>query len=561
MKKKTMSRLSLLLVVCLVFACVDIYGCYSAKESLNDVKDVREKVVFAGTAAGVGESVSEIVDRINSNEGNRTMVILQLDNPYEIELEGTDEYMSLDEAKAYLKQRRATGKAYYSQTNPLILANLDMSAFDITFTADTYTPYAYAEYEAVLTEKDIEDIYVLAESEKIDRIYVQPMAKAEGELTGALDAIDGTQIASNSSTNGTGIVIGILESQYVCKDNSYFEDVNVTTRVEVGPAAETDHATKVAISALAMAPGASILSASQDTGIIGAVSWMLDNDVNIINMSYHTEDVTENGTYTVHSSYFDNVARNYGVVFTGSAGNNQDGTYYVTPPNGFNTLTVGSCDYNGVRSSFSSYKEKFDVNFPRLVAPGENLYIPTMGTYSGTSYSAPLVAGAAAALMDRLPFLINYPHVVMALLMASTQRIEQYATSSGFNNEIGAGMLNVQNAMDNIYNRNYFTVSEDQVGEFVGVSMVYLEAGQRIRIAFVSMVTADVSTNTDLVTDYDLYLYDYDGAMKASCLKTYNNEFIDYVVTSTGYYYIKVKQYAAKKTVYDDYCAYAWNIE
>ena len=49
--------------------------------------------------------------------------------------------------------------------------------------------------------------------------------------------------------------------------------------------------------------------------------------------------------------------------------------------------------------------------------------------------------------------------------------------------------------------------------------------------------------------------------MKRACTTLYNNEFVDFVAQYTGYYTIKIKQYSAKKTDIDDYCAYAWHIE
>ena len=216
----------------------------------------------------------------------------------------------------------------------------------------------------------------------------------------------------------------------------------------------------------------------------------------------------------------------------------------------------------GDRRKASSYEEKFNINFPNFLAPGTDLVIPGYeGTYSGTSYAAPFVAGAAAVIMQKAPYLMLHPECVMAILMATTERIERYSRSSGFNDEAGTGMLNVANAIASCRMCTFFEVDENQIGEFVSVRTFYLKKGERIRVAFVSLInngSADVSTS--LVTDYDLYLYNNKNTQKAGCAGTYNNEFIDYVVEESGYYTIKIKQYAAKKTGYADKCAYAYFI-
>ena len=557
-KRAAISFLSLLLVVCLMFACAGGIDWSFVRET--NVEDPKEKVIFEGIGYAKEDSSEEVADKFNEKNANKTTLVLQLNNVYDQEMVCSDEDISLEEAQALLKEQRENVKAYYSETNPLLFDELDLSAFDLEFEVDTYSPYVYAEYEDKLTEKDVEDIYVLAENEKINRIYVQSLTKPEEELDDAFEVINGEQIAQTYDVDGSGIVIGILEVYVVDADNAIFENVDVTVRQLEGYMDEgLNHPLAVAVSALKVAPGASILSASMESGIIGSVSWMLDNGVNIINMSFAYNNV-ENGTYTMYSGYCDYIARYCGVVFTGSAGNEAE-THLVTSPNGYNTLTVGACNNAGERRASSSYIESFTINFPRLVAPGEYLYIPAYGYGSGTSFAAPLVAGAVALMMEKSPSLVTAPHIVMALIMATTQRIDQYAVNTGFNNEVGTGLLDVYDAVRWTSNRQNFIVSEDQVGEFVSTRHIYVQEGQRIRVAFVSLVNSDMSPDTERVTDYDLYLYNDSGSVKRASTTLFNNEFVDFVAEYTGYYAIKIKQYSAKKTDIDDYCAYAWHIE
>lgn len=416
-----------------------------------------------------------------------------------------------------------------------------------------------------ITENDIEKIYDLSEEESISTIYIRCDSTEREELSIAIDSIDATDISAKPSTSGAGIVIGILDAGIVDENNSELKKEDLTVRTEWWYDEDvSDHATQVAMCALAVAPNASILSVEKCGEPSSEIEWLLDNGVNVINISLAVGSESGFGYYTSQSAYCDYIARNNWVVFTCSAGNRGKNDALVTPINGYNNITVGACYKSGNLSPISSYKENFAINFPNIVAPGELLTFPTFsGNYSGTSYSAPLTAGAVAVLMQDSPSLINYPEKVLAIIMASTERIIGHAVKSGFDDKVGTGMLNVANALKTADFSYSFTNATDKVGSYVSYKTVYLRAGQKIRIAFVSLVNnkSDSDVSTNLVTDYDLYLFDSNGNSKASSLTLYNNEFIDYTVTVTGQYTIKIKQYSAKKTSMTDYCAFAYYIE
>jgi subtilisin family serine protease len=158
------------------------------------------------------------------------------------------------------------------------------------------------------------------------------------------------------------------------------------------------HGTMVAGILVAVAPGAMImpLRAFDDQGqsdeftIAKAIRWAVDHGADVINMSF--------GTLSQPKVLKDaiNYADRNGVTIIGSAGNdNTDAPQY---PAAFDkVVSVGATDLLDFKASFSNYGGSIDV-----VAPGVSIIAPYPGGYyavvSGTSFSAPIVAGEAALI-------------------------------------------------------------------------------------------------------------------------------------------------------------------
>jgi serine protease AprX len=105
------------------------------------------------------------------------------------------------------------------------------------------------------------------------------------------------------------------------------------------------------------------------------------------------------------------LAASRGILVVNSLGNegNQPWKYLIAPADGDSVLAVGAVDNKGVIVNFSSYGPRVDGRTkPDVVAMGFNdiLYKPstrTITTGNGTSFSAPLISGLAACLLQRAP--------------------------------------------------------------------------------------------------------------------------------------------------------------
>lgn len=207
---------------------------------------------------------------------------------------------------------------------------------------------------------------------------------------------------------------------------------------------------------------------STTSSVVAGLEWILKNraryNIRVVNISLNS---TVDESY--HSSPLDaavEVLWFNNIVVVVSAGNNGTDTLYP-PANDPFVITVGAVDDKGTASisddavtSFSAYSNENGMKKPDLVAPGRNIVslmgntngvIPTAhpankvdNTYfrmSGTSVAAPMVAGAAALLIEDEPNLTA--DQVKYRLMATASK-----SWSGYNaNTAGAGYLDVYAAV------------------------------------------------------------------------------------------------------------------
>lgn len=94
---------------------------------------------------------------------------------------------------------------------------------------------------------------------------------------------------------------------------------------------------------------------------------------------------------------------NAGVVVVAAAGNSGVSACGISPARVAGALTVGASDQNDMRSVWSATQSSNFGSCVDLFAPGTNLELWSTTPFSGTSASAPLVAGAVARYLQSTP--------------------------------------------------------------------------------------------------------------------------------------------------------------
>ena len=190
----------------------------------------------------------------------------------------------------------------------------------------------------------------------------------------------------------------------------------------------------------------------EEDNYIAALEWgeSLGADIACASLGYldwySYEDLDGNTAATTKAI---DIASGLGVLCVNSAGNEGNDPWYhiITPADADSVLSVGAVDANDIIANFSSRGPTFDGRIkPEVCARGVSTYCVRSNTEniyrnaSGTSFSAPLAAGAAAVIMSANPEWTNM-QVREAIMI----------TASQFNspdNDYGHGILNTWAAIN-----------------------------------------------------------------------------------------------------------------
>lgn len=198
-----------------------------------------------------------------------------------------------------------------------------------------------------------------------------------------------------------------------------------------------------------------------------AIAYAIDNDADIISLSVVGSKFDESLKNILRSAY------DKGIVVIAAAGNDQllgngnltSNHYYPVCLDSDSAenwiIGVSSVDKNDKLSKFANYGSCVDV-----VAPGEDIYSTQRyapvygydkefaGPWQGTSFSVPLVAGAAA-LLKAVHLDWTAPKIISALLKNSD---DIFAQNLSFPNDLGFGRLNIGKALENSVNDPSFPI-------------------------------------------------------------------------------------------------------
>jgi hypothetical protein len=492
--------------------------------------------------------------------------------------------MKSEEVDALLARRMDQVKAATSRATEGLTRALEQAGHAVDRRGDG-APMVFATLPAGLVKQfseraDVEVVYLAQDEEYKDHLNVAGPSMKANQLW-------------DLGVTGTGARIAIIEDSRVDFNNSCLSANNLGTRVPNDPEVD-DHATACAGIAASthnnfsgIAPGAGIYSSNivsyANFANIAAATDAAAQNADISNNSWGLNGCGGDGSVNVWGRHADYVVRYIWDTVTASAGNDGvclQGGYVNSVGAGFNTIAVGNYDDMGTIDfgdntmwSTSSWRDPLslhnDREKPEVSAPGANIKSTIMAPNfncnmdeigSGTSFSAPAVAGLAADLMQVNPSLRVYPESVKALIMAgATDNVEGAARLS---EKDGAGGVNAftsyTSVVNNRYTWRYVTPSSFDASRNITINLGWVNAGQRVKVALVwdSTPTSDYVTDP-LKADLDLYVY---GPTQSLFSTSWDNSFevVDFTAATSGNFQIKVHNY--RFDGFNEYVAVAWSL-
>ena len=503
----------------------------------------------------------EIQESINMNE--EVTISLKLD--YDL-LDTSSllppEGCSLERARELKRQRRELGRAYYTRNNNMLVQKIDGKNYKNRYVS-TYLPvieYSYTVEEFNKNKNSI--LSSLSTSSDVKTIDVVGSDKKEDQISKALAKSNASSLYSSSNTyKGSGINIGVLEAGIADKDHSSLSGVNLTVRDEwYYVETKTEHATMM-VSILAnqekgIVPDAHIFSVEVFGNLTSELDWLVDNDVDIINISMRKN--ASLGEYNDISAECDYVAKQYGVMIVAASCNkdsdNPQGKV-GNPGLGYNVLTVGNHGLLNSLNDNSGYVVVDGPAKPNLVAVGCNVEVPGFNVeVEGTSASTAIMTGMITALMSQYSDLIGNPGKVMALTMASCAPVTGTlgnTETNGLNEKWGTGLFNYGQAVqgkNSIYVVNNTNTLNAVGGVLVGTLPWGFTIGKPIRISAYWQANATGNSSETSKTTYFMELYDAANKLIATSTCGSSNYMYIYLseAVTGGRYKLKIYQKGSK---------------
>lgn len=170
--------------------------------------------------------------------------------------------------------------------------------------------------------------------------------------------------------------------------------------------------------------------------VISAIDYAIAKGADVINLSLGS------ASYSALENKAVQRAIQAGVIVVASAGNDGNSGYSY-PASYDNVISAGAIDRTENISDFSNFNDKVAV-----VAPGEDIYscglYNSYSNHTGTSFSAPMVAGIVAVLRAIEPSIL--PNEVKQVLQTSAQDRGEI----GPDNHYGYGVANMDDAIKQV---------------------------------------------------------------------------------------------------------------
>ncbi len=421
----------------------------------------------------------------------------------------------------------------------------------------------------------------------VDTIYLAGVF--EPKLDSAVSTIEVPTVwsrkdSSGNDLKGTGVKIAIVESGRIDLTLAPFDGSgrkHITRNPGLG---SDDHKIRVAQvvascdgTLTGVASEAVLLSADSkdhtEKELAAAIDWALKKGADVLNASFGEEKPA--GKPTSSSRLLDFIVIEHMRAFTVAAGNEGKAAFVCSPASGYNVIAVGGIDDKGTVSWADDTMYDLKANDgsnsvnPTFPAGGRQkpdvcavaVGIDTVGytPKTGTSYSAPAVAGTIGLLIQRQPWLAVWPEVTKAVVMASA--IHNVTGASRLDGWEGAGTV-VASEADNVVINNWLWKKVAGKADFPITIKFNVNKGETVRFVITwdshAQRVGGLVTVDKLEANLNLEIFDPTGKSITKSASSNNSyEIVEFVAGATGVYQARISQASFKAAF--EYVGAAWH--
>lgn len=511
-----------------------------------------DKIIFRDLPQYVSYSnYEEQIEMLEDYENYEKLnIVIKGKTNFEYVLGEIDLNITAEEVDAIKKERLNVAREYYKAFNYKLYESLPQYDYESIYISKYFGTISVVVDRQKLQENEFKLLNDIANIDLVENVFVYNNSNSSDYYI--LNAVESVNLPEDIRTNtgdGAGVNVGLLDDGIVDTSLNYFSDANILCRdhwfyiENIG-----DHATSMAgiiTGTYGMAPNCNLYSVEQFGSFTGELDWLLDQNVDVINMSF---GYTSNpGTYDEKSALVDELIWNYGVTCCVAAGNyNSDNEGYVTNPAlAYNALTVGAGTALNNIQNLDCYKVHTDVDKPTIISHSEIIAMAEVPPANGSSAATACTTGVVAGLMKCIPILKLYPAMVTALITATSYGEGfSFPLTSNLNPLYGAGFLDADKAHSTIMNCHYSTTNSSQGDmSFVFEYEEFFLQGEEIRISACWLAKSSGTVASLSMTDYDLCIFRPEGGQIDCTLSAYNNvEMLNLTIPATGTYTIRVIQ-------------------